>query len=92
MNIAGGFVAISVIAVACATPAILTPPLNNWPCGYHGHSCGNGLCCSDYEDCGSDPDAGFSTCPPGSCCYNGEDTYVGGSRKVIGPQWRVPLQ
>jgi hypothetical protein len=63
-------------ATHCGPGSVTQPPQGpgtGFPCGYHGHSCGNGYCCDDNEECGTDPDAGFSACPPNMCCYTGED-------------------
>jgi hypothetical protein len=64
--------------LACTTPAILTPaqgPGTDYPCGYHGVSCGGGMCCPENHVCGhlaegvyGEP---FSGCAPGMCCYVG---------------------
>jgi len=61
----------ALLVIAACGPATLPPkgPNTAWPCGYHGHSCGNGFCCGDYEDCGMI----VSSCPAHFCCYNGED-------------------
>jgi hypothetical protein len=89
MNIAGRFVVASVVAVACTTPAILTPdktgPNTAWPCGYQGQSCGNHMCCLDtVEDCGGITPG----CPAGMCCASGGNTYVGTSLPTH--QWAEP--
>lgn len=67
------------IVAACVGPATNPDPAG-WPCGYHGHSCGNGYCCDDNEICGLPNEgvdgAAFSGCAPGYCCYSGEDKYA----------------
>lgn len=66
-------------------------PSRDAPCGLHGVVCSghfpNASCCSENEECGTDPDAGFSTCPPGYCCYTGDDVITdpnarGASRRM----------
>lgn len=68
--------ALALIACASASgPSATSPgptgPGTAWPCGYHGISCGNGMCCDENEDCGG---GDFNGCPAGYCCYNGDDT------------------
>lgn len=53
--------------VSCA--ASLGPMYKEPPCGYRGHSCGNGFCCADTDDCGQTEHPG---CPANSCCYRGD--------------------
>lgn len=48
-------------------------PGTEYPCGIHGRVCGGGMCCADTEVCGGYDAAGFSRCPAGYCCDEGED-------------------
>ena len=71
--------ALLLMLVACAssTPSILTPktgPGTDYPCGVHGRSCGNHMCCDEEEACGGVP---FSGCPANMCCFTGESDMVG---------------
>lgn len=53
---------------------VITPPSGPgtaYPCGLHGHSCGNGYCCADGEECGNLS----KTCPADSCCWYGDDQF-----------------
>jgi hypothetical protein len=69
---------VGAMIVACVGPAT-NPDPKAWPCGYHGHGCGNGYCCDDLEICGTANEgvdgAAYSGCAEGYCCYSGSDTY-----------------
>lgn len=49
-----------------------TGPGTDYPCGLHGHSCGNSMCCPQDYDCG-----GVPWCPVGQCCYTGGSMFGG---------------
>jgi hypothetical protein len=69
------------IFVACG-PTTLPPegPHTEYPCGVHGRSCGNGMCCGEWDVCGH---AGpFARCEPGYCCYDGPPNFPGNHAKT----------
>jgi len=86
--------AISLAFTGCAwflTP-VSDPATPDAPCGMLGVVCGgrypHAICCDQNYECGTDPDAGFSTCPPGQCCSTLEPDKLGGARKMK-PQWHA---
>lgn len=66
-----------VVLVACNSPVIKPPegPGTEYPCGVHGKSCGDHMCCGEYDVCGST--GAFSRCPEGYCCYDGPPNWPG---------------
>lgn len=61
---------ITVCLTSCQTPDVLKVDTKLYTCGVSGHSCGNGACCGEYEDCGGQ----VLSCPKDMCCYNGSDS------------------
>lgn len=59
--------ATAALVAACAGSFVA--PYKEPPCGYHGHSCGNGYCCDENYDCGGTGE--FMGCPKNQCCANG---------------------
>lgn len=57
--------------ISCA--ASFAPTYKEPPCGYRGHSCGNGSCCDEAYDCGGGQ---FNGCSEGNCCYNGNQLWM----------------
>ena len=78
MKLAILFVSVSV-ACAALTPGP-TGPGTDWPCGYHGISCGGGMCCDENEICGGANEgvkgAPFSGSAAGMCCYAGPPEFA----------------
>jgi hypothetical protein len=77
------------ILVACAPPAILTPPVDPaMPCGAFGVECRmQHTCCDEGYTCGGEPTS--VGCPAGACCFIGEPTSSGMGPTtfgVAGPQ------
>lgn len=80
-------VVVAFAIVACVGPATQpgpTGPGTAWPCGYHGVSCGGGMCCDEDSECGTG--AAFSTCAKGYCCFVGGPI---GADRVRRMQWRA---
>ena len=50
-------------------------PQTGYPCGYWGVECSNGACCPWAHICGGPDRAGFTRCPAGYCCKDGDPLY-----------------
>ena len=82
----GGVAFALALTGACGpTTHPLVGPDTAWPCGLHGKSCGNHLCCGENDVCGFD--GPFSRCEPGYCCYDGPH-WPGASRDAGVPEKR----
>ena len=63
------FLVVTLIYMSCSKMPILHPDAGvDYPCGYSGVVCRNGMCCSEGEVCGGEE----PSCPTGMCCYVGE--------------------
>ncbi len=62
-------VVMTILAACGPTTNPPTGPNTSWPCGIHGRSCGNGMCCETNDVCGFD--GPFSRCEAGYCCFDG---------------------
>lgn len=72
-------------AFASCTPETTVPvgPGTEYPCGTHGKMCPNKLCCGEDWDC-----ADYAGCPPETCCFAGDSTLTGASKKKTTPAWK----
>lgn len=81
----------TVFLTHCTTPAILTPPSSDYPCGVSGRRCPGGGCCNaDTEECGGPIPNSPQTCPTGFCCATGGDGTTMYSR--VQPRRQTPAQ
>lgn len=61
-------------------PIPITPEPNN-PCGFLWHSCGNGKCCHNGDDCR----------PAGYCAFGGIEGPTWGAARDAGPATYIQL-
>ncbi len=74
------FAASLVSLLACEITKPPEGPGTEYPCGIHGLSWGNHMCCWEGDECN------VPTCPAGMCCWVGKDGMVGAPRERVRPQ------